>query len=147
MIQDSSLYRSILRDWILISRFSYHPTVIQDERSSKKELILKNVSFHTGENRRRERERESVSHSRFLISVELVLSLMAKVSSRSWKLVLNSTVFKVPLLRTNPSNSLKSNVFHGPLLPKNLFHIHPDFISSMSILIFHLFPAPFLFSF
>lgn len=143
MIQDSSFYRSILRDWILISRFSYHPTVIQDERSSKKELILKNVPFHTGENR----ERENISHSRFLISVELVLSLMAKVSSRSWKLVLNSTVFKVPLLRTNPSNSLKSNVFHRPLLPKNLFHIHPDFISSMSILIFHLFPVPFLFSF
>lgn len=61
MIQDSSLYRSILRDWILISRFSYHPTVIQDERSSKKELILKNVPFHTGENRERKRERECLS--------------------------------------------------------------------------------------
>lgn len=56
----------------------------------KKGVNFKNVPFH-GENR--ERERERVSHSRFLISRELVLSLMAKVSC-SWKLVLNSTVLK-----------------------------------------------------
>lgn len=54
----------------------------------KKGVNFKNVPFH-GENR----ERERVSHSRFLISRELVLSLMAKVSC-SWKLVLNSTVLK-----------------------------------------------------